>query len=350
MTKPIPVALVGCGRIARGRHLPILLANPSFEIRALVDPDAAALESAAKRAPRASQVKIIAELSPNEVEAVIIASPPHCHAEQATHAFASGLHVYVEKPLATSREEAETLAAAWRASECVGMIGFNYRFHPMAVAAREALQRGDIGPLVAVRSIFSTPGREQPQWKQQRCTGGGVLLDLATHHGDLITHITGRRVEHVRAWLHTRHCEHDTAGLELTLEGNVLAQITVIMGAVDEDRVDIIGEDGQLVLDRVAYGNLFSRPATRAGLQKRLLQTAITASLAQMRRPKTEISTTRAIAHFGDAIRGERTASPDISDGLESMRIVLAAETDALHRQPARLHEPAARTTAPVTL
>lgn len=68
----------------------------------------------------------------------------------------------------------------------VGVIGFNYRFNALYQATKQYVQSGKLGELVCVRSVFSSQVQPLPVWQQIRAGGGGVLLNLALHHMDLV--------------------------------------------------------------------------------------------------------------------------------------------------------------------
>src|SRR5205085_8530794 len=99
------------------------------------------------------------------LDAVVICAPPHLHAPAATAAFDAGLHVYLEKPIALSVDEGERLVEAWRRARRIGMIGFNFRFHPQVLRIRDRLRDGAIGTPLGVRGIVSILPHELPDWK-----------------------------------------------------------------------------------------------------------------------------------------------------------------------------------------
>ena len=348
--RPLRTALLGCGRIARGRHLPMLVKSDAFRVVAVVDPDGKARAAAEKLAPGAAGHADPATLYAQDpkgsdaVEAVVIATPSHLHAAHAQAAIAAGRHVYLEKPVATTLDDARATVRAWEdvnanrpAGEAlVGRIGFNYRFHPMHRAAREAIEAGRLGRLAAVRGVYSTPATELPGWKTARESGGGALLDLAIHHVDNLRFLTGLEVTSVRGRLLSRETEHDTATLDLLFgegEGAVPGQVTVAMNAIDEDRIEVIGGAGAVTLDRVADGVARFRGCARAGLRAARAKAAL-ASLKPRRvpgiAPKPEPSTFASLHAFAAAVRGGSDGKPDLRDGLAALEVVLAAEADAL--------------------
>ncbi|MCS6859689.1 MAG: Gfo/Idh/MocA family oxidoreductase, partial [Abditibacteriales bacterium] len=160
------------------------------------------------------------------------------------------IDIYLEKPLATNLDEAQTVLTAWRTAGVVGMVGFNYRFHPLYERIRQHVQSGKLGALVGARSVFCTPARPLPTWKQFRHSGGGVLLDLASHHVDLVRFFFGQEVREVSAALRSQRSDDDSAMLQLRLDDGLPVQSFFSMNAVDEDRFEIYGTAGKLAVNR----------------------------------------------------------------------------------------------------
>src|SRR5207245_9259389 len=110
MTRPVHVALIGCGRIAQVAHLPGLEKAYGIELVAVSDPSRTVAEAVARRygvptvRTDASQA-----FSDQSVDPVIVAAPDRFHFELAREALERGKHVLVEKPMASTSEEAQTL-------------------------------------------------------------------------------------------------------------------------------------------------------------------------------------------------------------------------------------------------
>jgi myo-inositol 2-dehydrogenase/D-chiro-inositol 1-dehydrogenase len=332
----LKIGLIGCGDIARLVHLDILRRLPDAELVALAEPDPQRRADAAERAPEAVAFAGYEDLlEMPEVEAVVICLPNALHAEAAVAALEQGKHIYLEKPLATSLHEARRVLAAWRAAGVVGMIGFNFRFHALYQAARRHLQSGRLGELVSARSVFSTKGQTVPAWKQARANGGGVLLDLASHHVDLVHFLFGRVVRDVFAGLRSQRSEGDSVAVHLRLADGLLVQSFFSMNAVEEDRFEIYGQRGKLMVDRYLSLDVeitepeidFSRlkqvgRGLRALVGSRHGRDKIAA-------PGREPSYQAALSHFVAAARTNRPCSPDFGDGYRSLAVIEAAEESA---------------------
>ena len=344
MRKSLRIGVIGCGWFAQAVHLPILRRLPEVELVALAEPD----PDRRQEAGRCVQAALVYAdyrdlLKMRDLDAVIVTVPTALHAEVAIAAMQLGKHVYLEKPIAMSLDEADKIMKAWKEAEVVGMVGFNYRFNALHQAARMQLQARRIGPLVGVRSVFSTPLRSLPAWKQTRLNGGGVLLDLASHHIDLIRFLFQQDVRMVFADIESRSTEHDTATLHLRLADGLRVQSYFSLCAVDEDRFEIYGQAGKLTVDR--YRSLDVEIVDAGGTASRLRR--VTRRLRSLRSVLYlfkklqshwhEPSYRETLSRFVSAVRGREKASPDLLDGYRSLEVICAAERSAYTGQSVSL-------------
>jgi predicted dehydrogenase len=215
------------------------------------------------------------------------------------------------------------------------MMGFNYRFNPLYQSAREVVRSGRLGELTAVRSVFSTVSRQQPEWKKTRQTGGGALLDMGSHHIDLLHHIFGQPVRQVAATVRSQQAEADSTALTLTLADGLIVQSFFSTCAVEEDRFEVYGSAGKLALNRYLSLNVEVSEPTMAGARVKALrrQLGLLAHaphvarklLAPGHEPSYEIAFTRFVA----AVREGGPVGPDFDDGLRAQRVIAAAEETA---------------------
>jgi predicted dehydrogenase len=330
------VGLAGCGRIALSVHLKIVLDLPGVELAALAEIDAVRRAKAHAVAPRAAVFSDFQEmLAMPELGAVIICLPNAFHAEAAIAAFANGKHAYIEKPLVTNLEEARRVKVAWQRSGMVGMIGFNYRFNPLYRALRNQVRSGRIGKPIAARSVFSTVPAGVAEWRDQRTQGGGVLLDLASHHVDLTRFMFDKEVVGVSSSLRSAHSEDDTAILQMHLSDDTFVQSFFSLSALEEDCFQVYGESGKLAVDRYrSFEVEYSLPTRGSALFAQVASSARLISrmpflYEKLRSPLHEPSYRAALRHFFEAARTGQAVSPDLEDGYRSLAVVLAAEESA---------------------
>ncbi|HZR84102.1 MAG TPA: Gfo/Idh/MocA family oxidoreductase [Candidatus Binatia bacterium] len=330
---PVRFGVVGCGVIAYWTHLRVIRGVRSAALVAAADPD----PDARARARRLTGLPVCADaaevIARGDVDAVVVAAPPAAHAELAVAAARGGKHVYLEKPIATTASDGRRVVAAVDEARVVAAIGFNRRRHPAFERARDVVRAGRLGAVRAVHSSFCEPtaAGEMPEWKRRRATGGGVLLDLASHHIDLVRFLLDDEVADVECRLTSEASEHDGAWLRLALRGGAEACSFFSFRAARSDAFELIGERATLRIDRhrtspalrvsrrLGYGvrraPLWPSPASIAWRAARLL------------RPSYESSYARALAAFADEIRGGPPQGlATAADGLRALEVVLAAE------------------------
>jgi predicted dehydrogenase len=337
---PVRIALVGCGEGAERHHLPILARTPGAVLTVLVDPDPERRAAAARHAPRATLLADHRDVAGRpDVDAVVCCLPSGLHAEAACDALVARKHVYVEKPLATSLADAARVRTAWRRAAVVGMIGFNYRCNRLYRNARRHIVAGRLGELVGVRTVFSIAEHRLPAWKRSRASGGGALNELGSHHIDLVRFLFGE-ITQVRADLRSRRSEADTAFVQMRLESGLVVQSLFAFGVADEERFEIHGSDGTLIVDRSRHQDVrFERPERRWRRLRRVghaLAQVVHAPYVLEKRlvPGHEPSHRIALHRFVEAAAGEsRSVGPDLDDGYACVAVVDAAERSARERR-----------------
>ncbi|MGB7159506.1 MAG: Gfo/Idh/MocA family oxidoreductase [Tepidisphaeraceae bacterium] len=333
------IGLIGCGQLAQGVHLRALSTLSGAHVTALADPDAARLTEASRLAPGAAKFADWRQLlALPDVDAVIISAPNAFHAECAVAALNAGKHAYIEKPLALSVEQGRKVldVAAEREPTLVAVMGFNYRFNPLYRRVREIVRGGALGQIVSVRSVFTTKGSAVPAWKRDRATGGGVLLDLASHHVDLVRFLLGREIIEAQASTRAVRFKGDTASLRLRLDDGVLVDSFFSLNSTDDDRLEILGTHGRLAMDRYRGWDVeFTSAGAEASRAKRFV-----AQIKSLRRAPYLLQKARSVAgepsfaaalgDFVSAIRGGgRARGATIEDGLRSLAAIEAAERSA---------------------
>ena len=185
--------LIGCGAIGAARA-EALQKTPDARLVAVTDADPARARALAERY-RCPAVPGLKELVHHpEVDAVIVSTPPHVHAEAGLAALAAGRHVIVEKPLASSSADARRMVEAARAGGRTLATGFNYRYYLAVRKARELIAAGYIGAPDHVRSFAGHPGGSEftHAWVHDPAVmGGGTLMDNGIHLIDLTRHFFG---------------------------------------------------------------------------------------------------------------------------------------------------------------
>lgn len=189
---PLRVAVVGCGAIAEQMHLPVLAGHEQLKLVALVDRN---LERAKKFAAGYNVPQVwdsIGKLTPENCDAVVLATPPALHAPGAIELMHRGLHVLVEKPMALNLPEADAMVET--AAECgvTLAVGFFRRFMPGVRLLRALIDANAWGQPTA----FAAEGGGMYGWSaatlgnmRKDLAGGGVLIDYGSHILDLLCYL-----------------------------------------------------------------------------------------------------------------------------------------------------------------
>jgi predicted dehydrogenase len=128
-----------------------------------------------------------------DVDAVIVATPPDSHPEVSIEALRQGKDVLCEKPLAPTGKACREMVEAAAEADRILATGFNYRFYPSVKKGRELLAAGTIGELDHVRSYagYSATDHSRAWIQDSAVTGGGALWDNGIHLIDLTRHFLG---------------------------------------------------------------------------------------------------------------------------------------------------------------
>ncbi|WP_287420932.1 bi-domain-containing oxidoreductase [Candidatus Brachybacter algidus] len=129
-----------------------------------------------------------------DVDAVVITTRHGAHASQVIESLNAGKHVFVEKPLALTLEEIETIKSAVEKSGKIVTVGFNRRFSPFSIAAKELLHNNTPIQIIATMNAGFIPDNS---WVHDMESGGGRIIGEACHYIDLISFFAGSQVEKV---------------------------------------------------------------------------------------------------------------------------------------------------------
>lgn len=187
----LQVGIIGCGGITERRHGPILarLAD-QVEIVALADlsEDRLGLIGDRFNVSAEHQYRDYEKMLTSEsLDLVHICTPHNWHEPQAIAAFQAGVHVLLEKPIATTLEEADRIIAAAQEHQRKLTISHNQIFSPASQVTRQSIRDGDIGEVFLVRSEgfgrSHVVGRGVAQhWRTLSAAGGGgPLIDNGYH-------------------------------------------------------------------------------------------------------------------------------------------------------------------------
>jgi len=191
------ITVVGAGSFAQNFLLPNLRGPGGPGLRYVVATDGLRARATQKKFGfAAATTDADAAITDPSTRAVVIATCHDSHADLASRALKAGKYVFVEKPLAITREQLAAVRAAAAAAPGRLMVGFNRRFAPAAVAARNLFQARQ-GPLL-VHYRINAGQLPRGHWLLDPAQGGR-LVGEACHFVDFALFLTGERIRRVFA-------------------------------------------------------------------------------------------------------------------------------------------------------
>jgi len=189
MDNNIRIGLIGAGRIARV-HANAYQTVSGGKLVACADVVLQAAQAFGQDFGLDAYQDYQEMLARPDIDAVIIATPNGLHAGQMIAAARAGKHVFCQKPIALTLEDADRMIGAADLAGIIFQVGFMLRFTPPIPRVHELVASGALGEIIAIRgSIFGwEPSSEWFYIKEQ---GGGVILDTMIHFADLIRWLAG---------------------------------------------------------------------------------------------------------------------------------------------------------------
>ncbi len=229
------IAVVGAGHLGK-IHAQLLAELPQVELTAVIDPSDQARAIAANLGAKSfSRI----EDAFSEMDAAVLAAPTSLHFPLGMQLLEQGIHTLIEKPLAPTVDECESLMEAAYANQCVLQVGHVERFNPAVLAA---------APLV-----------DQPRYIEAkrtsrfgfRCLDVGVVMDLMIHDIDLVLNWTDAPLVDVQAIGDTLMDVHeDFAQARLTFADGCVASLTASRIAHQPQRtMEVHGAESHVILD-----------------------------------------------------------------------------------------------------
>lgn len=311
----IRLGIAGTG-VMGAYHTRTAASLPGCRLTGVYDADVACMERVARQFGTTAY-RSLAELC-GEVEAVIVATPANTHALVAAECLHAGKHVLLEKPIATTTEEAEELIDVSLSKARVLMIGHIERFNPAFIALQALLPAHELFACELQR-LCSTPGRDQSV---------DIILDLMIHDLDLLLALAGTPattlasagqsnrglfIDHVTALLRLPH------GISATLTASAVSHERVRCGRfyTQDCQFGVDFANRQLTVYR--YG--------KSGYPRADGELYSAYHAEQMLVPNKEPLALEQ-EHFCHAIRTDTSLASAAEDALAALKLALAIQTE----------------------
>lgn len=247
------IGLIGAGAVA-ALHVRAAQSLPGVQVTDVCDLDPARAESVAAPVGARTTTDYGELLCRGDLDAVIVNTPHALHRDMVVEAAAAGLHVLVEKPMATSLADCDAMTEACRAAGVTLAVGHIQHFLPEKLAVERALLDEEIGAVRLVHDFRNTdyrPGTRPDWFLSPAVAGGGALMNIGAHCLDRTVWFGGRATSVTAHTTNRFGAGVETDGtILLELEESVAATVTVVStGPGYTDRLTVVGESGVLVAD-----------------------------------------------------------------------------------------------------
>lgn len=311
--KPIPLALIGCGKLGRV-HVQCIAKIPEARFVAYADTSEKAAQTFLKDfGGEYATADMGRVFSDPDIRAVYICTRHDSHASLAIAAARAGKHILIEKPLALRIEDCEAVAAEVKKAGVFLMPAFKMRYYPLVQKAREFIPK----PQVLVGQMMDNPWAEGT-WVQDPVLGGANVHSQGCHTTDILRYLAGS--EPKRLW---------AAGGSLTHPGNpcidqCVASIQFANGHVASW---IQGDAALGAFTSKFFFGLFGNGGRSVQLYDRLKKAAFSDGTKTWIEERTEEEGFQLEnREFVDALRENRQPKMNAHDGIQATRMVLAAD------------------------
>jgi predicted dehydrogenase len=201
---PVRVGVLGYGAIGHEHNAAITLTQ-GLTLTAVCDPDPLRLAAARTLSPGVrGHTEGLALLADDDVDLVIVSTPPDSHAAWTLKALEAGKSVVVEKPFCLTVAEADLQLAAAAQRGLTLAVYQNRRWDPDYLALKAVVRSGQLGEVFHYESFIGGYGHPCNFWHSDEAVSGGALYDWGSHYLDWVLDLFGQEVEWVSATTHKR--------------------------------------------------------------------------------------------------------------------------------------------------
>jgi UDP-N-acetylglucosamine 3-dehydrogenase len=191
MSRKLTIGFIGLGGIARIHAQALRELGDKVDFCATVSSSDSRLREFSETYNCKGYMSYIEMLRQESPDIVLISSPHRLHAQIALEAIDAGAHLYIEKPMATSLEEALKIVEAAEKKGTIIAVGHHNRFNPAIYTASKLVAKGFLGKLYHAKgSMLRQRGiPKTPSFTRKELAGGGAVLDLASHVVDTLLYL-----------------------------------------------------------------------------------------------------------------------------------------------------------------
>lgn len=263
--KKIRVGLVGCGRISRSHFDVFQKLVDDYELISICDNDPSALLKAEKETGARSYPSIEEMLDKEKLDLVSLCTPSGLHAPQGTVVAQHGIHVLLEKPMATNISDANVLIKACHDHQVNCFVVKQNRLNPTIKLLQKAIENKRFGRIYfAEVNVFWTRPQsyyDAASWRGTWTMDGGAYLNQASHYVDLLQWLVGEpeSVCAITATMERKIEAEDTGAAIVKFRNGAIGSINVTVLTYPknlEGSITIIGEKGTVKIGGIAVNEI----------------------------------------------------------------------------------------------
>jgi predicted dehydrogenase len=343
MVRLVKFGVIGMGRMGLWHAKDFKSKVPGAELVAVSDIDKASAIRGSRELGVAWYQDYRKLWTMKDLDAVCVVTSTDTHAPISTEAAELGLHVFIEKPMATTTKDADRLRRAVRRTRVKLQVGFMRRFDPAYVHAKKRIEAGDIGKALVFKSISRDPF-PPPPWACDPKRGGGLQIEMHAHDYDLGRWLMESEVDTVftqaecLAFPEIKKKIPDFVDNTLITLSFVNKNLGSVEGSLNakygyDVRAEVYGTDGMITIGAFQRIPVVVYRSRGANLGPYFLGEDQTPHFAQR---FGEAYLAEKI-HFTKTIREDLRAKPSLEDGTAALNIGMAAFRSTGTKRPVKV-------------
>lgn len=250
--KKTNISIVGCGAVAEYYHLPVLQRMPEFNIKHLMDLDLNRSSYLKKmfrlESETVNNLDII--LKDEEIDAVLLLTPPKFHKDQIIQAASVGKHIFCEKPLSMNTKETKEILQVCKKEHVNLLVGYQMRFDGKFSKIKELISKKIFGNIMGGQGLHFANAFEWPSitnFQKDRSQGGGALFEMM-HFVDLSTWFFGKAIS-IQSQILKKNKKSpvdDSAYLSIAFEKDIYVSLHIGWNRLTINSFTVFGTEGYI--------------------------------------------------------------------------------------------------------
>jgi scyllo-inositol 2-dehydrogenase (NADP+) len=328
----IKLGIIGAGRMGI-THYSIINSHPEIQITSVADPSGTILSIMSKYLPIKTYKDYKDMLKVEDLNGVLVCTPPNLHYPIIMKAAEKDLHVFVEKPFTSKLKEARELVFMYQKNGLVNQVGYVNRFNDVFGKVKEFVNNNTIGKIIRFKSeMFSctiNKPDENSGWRSKRNSGGGVIFEMASHAIDLVNFLIGKPDRVIGSSLNYIYSKNVEDAVSSTfvykngISGTLYVNWSDSSYRKPTNKIEIFGDRGRIMADQHSIKIFLNHPNEQFKLRHGWNTIYITDIFKPVPFYVRGNEFTRQLYHFVDCIqRRSETTICTFADGANTLEVI----------------------------